>query len=207
MESLTIGETRQMQIIEATIRILSREGIAGATTRKITAEAGVNLATLHYYFGNKNDLLIAVIQTIIQGISATQEHVQTDGGLRVALKSGLTAIWKHVVATPELQMMQYELTLYAVRDPQIAFLAKQQYEGYCEAAETMVRKACEETQEMCAVPPAELARVIVAGLDGLILQCLADRDIQRAERDLNTLMNAVVCLAEGCNSSINAHSN
>ena len=50
---------------------------------------------------------------------------------------------------------------------------------------------------LCAVPLAELARFIIGGLDGLLLQFISDRDTNRARRHLDHLIKAVITLAEG----------
>src|SRR2546430_7961718 len=69
----TTAAERRADIIAATIRVLARDGIAETTTRKISAEAEVNQATLRYYFGSKDDLLFAVLQEMMQ---TTREVVQ-----------------------------------------------------------------------------------------------------------------------------------
>ena len=43
----------------------SATGVIGATTRKIAAESGVRLATLHYHFESKSALLLAVFEALI----------------------------------------------------------------------------------------------------------------------------------------------
>ncbi len=60
------AKERRAQVIEAAIGVLSHESIGEATTRKITAEAGINGAALNYYFGSKNDLLLALLGEILQ---------------------------------------------------------------------------------------------------------------------------------------------
>jgi hypothetical protein len=40
----------------------------------------------------------------------------------------------------------------------------------------------------CAVPFAELARFVIAGLDGLILQFISDRDPIRSRHDFDHLI-------------------
>ena len=45
------------RILEATISVLARDGYAGATTRKIADEAGVNEVTLFRKFKNKENLV------------------------------------------------------------------------------------------------------------------------------------------------------
>lgn len=58
------GDARQ-KLIDAGLKIYSETGYEGATTRKLASAAGVNIATIPYYFGNKEGLYLAVIEHII----------------------------------------------------------------------------------------------------------------------------------------------
>ena len=60
-----------------------------------------------------------------------------------------------------------------------------------------MRATCEQQGTTCAVSYDALARFIVGGLDGLILQFVSDQSITRARRDLDLLIAAVIALAEG----------
>src|SRR5437763_867284 len=125
------AENKRSEIIAAAIRVLARDGIAEATTRKIATEAGVNQAMLGYYFGSKDELLLAVLQEMMRLTGEiARSALPPDSDPRVALRDGITAFWEQVEAAPGLQVMQYELTLYALRRPDSAWLAKQQYAGY-----------------------------------------------------------------------------
>src|SRR6266853_3762034 len=187
---------RRAEIIAAAIRVLTRDGIAETTTRKIAAEAGVNQAALRYYFGSKDELLFAVLQEMMR---LTREIVQTGipagRSLHEVIAESIKAFWVHVEVASELQVMQYELTLYALRHPASAWLAKQQYDGYAAVVETLFQQHFEAAGETCAIPFAELARFVVGGIDGLILQFISDRDTARARRDLDHLIAAVIALA------------
>jgi AcrR family transcriptional regulator len=50
------------QIIEAARDRLLADGYAGLSTRKVAAEAGVPLSQLHYHFGSKGGLILAVLE-------------------------------------------------------------------------------------------------------------------------------------------------
>src|SRR5829696_6590411 len=50
----------RMRIIEATRARLLADGYAGLSTRKVAEEAGVPLSQLHYHFGSKGGLIIAL---------------------------------------------------------------------------------------------------------------------------------------------------
>jgi AcrR family transcriptional regulator len=189
---------RRAEILAAAIRVLARDGIAETTTRKIAAEANVNQATLRYYFGSKDDLLFAVLQEMMRMTGEiVQAGITFDHGLHHAIAESLKAFWTHVEAAPELQVMQYELTLYALRHQESAWLAKQQYDGYSSVVETLLQQGFEATGNTCSLPFADLARFIIGGLDGLILQFISDHDTVRARRDLDHLIAAVIGLAEG----------
>ena len=197
MSKASTVDERRARILEAAIEVLARDGIAETTTRKIAAEAEVNQAMLRYYFGSKDDLLFAVLQEMMrQTREAVQRATPKGKALREMLLEGLTGFWMHFEARPELQVMQYELTLYALRNPASAWLARQQYDGYCAVVETLLEEGFTTAGESSALSFAELARFIVGGLDGLILQFISDHNSARARRDLSNLVNAVAALAQ-----------
>jgi AcrR family transcriptional regulator len=49
---VTDGDT-ETRILDAARRVFIRRGTAGARMQEIAAEAGVNQALVHYYFGSK----------------------------------------------------------------------------------------------------------------------------------------------------------
>jgi AcrR family transcriptional regulator len=64
------AETR---ILDAARRVFMRRGTAGARMQEIAAEAGVNQALLHYYFGSKAELAERIFMeaaaTVVQSLS------------------------------------------------------------------------------------------------------------------------------------------
>lgn len=73
-----VEETRE-RILQAAAQVFSAKGYAGATTRAIAAEASVNEVTLFRHFGNKKNLLLAVINrfSALPGLEATLESQLT----------------------------------------------------------------------------------------------------------------------------------
>src|SRR3569832_790 len=62
-------ETRQ-EILDAAIQEFATEGAAGARTDSIAHAAGVNKALLYYYFGDKDTLYKATLETVFSGLVA-----------------------------------------------------------------------------------------------------------------------------------------
>ena len=57
------GDPRQ-RILNAATQVFAEEGLRGARTRKIARLAGVNVASIHYYFGTKEELYQRIIRPI-----------------------------------------------------------------------------------------------------------------------------------------------
>jgi AcrR family transcriptional regulator len=80
------GSATEDLLVEATLRCLGRAGVAGATARTITAEAGVNLAAITYHFGSKDHLvdraLVRSVRRLLDPVVACLEERR--GGASVA---------------------------------------------------------------------------------------------------------------------------
>ena len=88
-------ETRQ-RILQAAAQVFSEQGYTAATTRAIAAAAGVNEVTLFRRFGNKKNLLMAVIDrfSALPGLEAAME-AQLTGDYR----QDLLRLGNHFMAT------------------------------------------------------------------------------------------------------------
>ena len=56
------GERRE-EVVEATRRIILREGIEAATTRAIAKEAGYSNGVLTHYFADKDDIMLSALHS------------------------------------------------------------------------------------------------------------------------------------------------
>ncbi len=190
---------RREQFIAAARSALAAHGVAGASVRVVAAEAGVPLATMQYVFPSKDALLRAVIEDVVEEIAQVLEaSADTHRGLEHAIRAGLDGFWTRLVeGGSELQLLQYELTLYALRTTEHQHLARQQYQRYAKVVAHWCQQAADNADETIAMPVDDVARAIVAGVDGLILQHLCDPTGARARDQLSTLADMTVRLALG----------
>lgn len=189
---------RQGQIVKAAIAVLSEVGVPRLTLRAVAAEAGIPLGTLHYVFPSKDKLLRAVITEVIDDISATlRAGVELDKGMEHALRVGVTNFWNKLVDTGVgLQLMQYELATYSLRSDGPGGLAQLQYDRYCSVVTEFCEQAAQAAGERCAVGFDTLGRLALAQVDGLILQYVANPDLDRAHRDLGHALDMLVLFAD-----------
>lgn len=61
------------KILDTAERLIAAQGFASASLRQIIAEAGVNLDSVHYHFGSKEELLDHVIAR--KGVPGTRDQV------------------------------------------------------------------------------------------------------------------------------------
>jgi AcrR family transcriptional regulator len=64
-------EITKQRILEATDQLFGTVGFDGTTTRDIAERSGVNKALIHYHFGTKDDLLVAVLDQYYGRLTAT----------------------------------------------------------------------------------------------------------------------------------------
>lgn len=60
----------QDRILDTAERLFGDQGYAGTSLRQIIAEAGVNLAAIHYHFGTKEDLLDQLVKRKVGPVNA-----------------------------------------------------------------------------------------------------------------------------------------
>jgi DNA-binding transcriptional regulator YbjK len=58
------GQDRRRALIEATLRIIVREGPAAVTHRSVAAEAGATHGSVAYYFGGRDELLHQALECV-----------------------------------------------------------------------------------------------------------------------------------------------
>ena len=158
------ASVRSKQLVAAAEAVLIRDGVGRLTMRAVAAEAGVLLGTVTYVFPSKEMLLRAVIEDVAAGIAEIlKSSADTGRGLEHAIRDGVQRFWTTLVEDQEgLQIIQYELTIYALRTPGLESMARWQYDRYARIVAAWCQEAASNAGETCAVPFDTLARVLVA---------------------------------------------
>jgi AcrR family transcriptional regulator len=188
---------RRKALIEAALRVISQRGIAHATTRAIVAEAGMSLASFHYAFESRDELIDELITTVVaREQEAVLPELVPGEGLAGILEAGFLRYFEHLKADPEHEQAMLELTQYALRSAERHPLAVQQYARYAELAERSLERAAELAGATWGVPVAEVARVLVAFTDGLTFTWLVDRDDAAARAVARAAADALSRMAD-----------
>jgi Transcriptional regulator len=68
-KNVNIIEVRRNQLTKAAYKVVSRKGYYNFTVRDIAKEAGLSTGLVHYYFKNKDDLLVSVLRVMNENLS------------------------------------------------------------------------------------------------------------------------------------------
>ena len=74
-------DQRRADIVTATLRVISRNGLEAVNIRDVAAEAGVSAGRVQHYFGTKNAMLKAAFERISSaGTERIQARIAASGG-------------------------------------------------------------------------------------------------------------------------------
>lgn len=186
---------RRRQLIAAAIDVIARDGLAKATTRRITAHAEVPLAVMHYCFSSKEELLSAVTEEVIMRTYPWLERVDTEHGVEEAIRSVTQELWDWLQREPDVQIALMEVLVWNVRNNQQAGVDAQVYQPTFELLAKSLERAAAASGERTQVPFRDLTPIIVAAVDGLFMQYLATGDRSGVEPTVHGVAEAVVRLA------------
>lgn len=92
-------DTRE-QIFMAAERLFAERGFDGVSVRDIVAEAGCNLAAIHYHFGAKSELLLEIFRRRAKELNKERQRLLRGASTEGA--PGLDAILRALLAPPIL---------------------------------------------------------------------------------------------------------
>jgi Transcriptional regulator len=184
------GVETRARIIRGAREALESGGIDALTTRKIAANANVRLATLHYYFDSKEAILLAVLDEMISEMGSRYHTAPLIGTPEERIAALLRLIWYYVGETRDRQIAQIELTLYALRTKGSEWLAQRQYAAYIDFYSQFILDDPRLPEAERVRISRAIARFMLIGIDGLILQNFALHDEELAKESVEALIVA-----------------
>lgn len=188
-------DARRQSLIEATTRVLARDGATGASVRTIAVEAGVSPGLINHYFAGVEALIAATYSAVGELVSnalATAVAAAGDNP-RARLTAYVTASFTPPIADRALLATWIAFWSLTTK-PQIAERHDAIYARYRQDLEALLAE--------CGIAPADLrltAIAITALVDGLWLElCLspdsfsADEAHGLVERQLATYFDKSV---------------
>ena len=119
------SDERRGQIVDGLLEVMARQGYAQATIAAIGKAAGLTPGLLHYHFENKQDILVALVERLTQGLAQRVERkcAGAGAGPREQLHAFLGAyVGLGEDADPRAVAAWVVIGAEAVREPQVRAL-------------------------------------------------------------------------------------
>jgi DNA-binding transcriptional regulator YbjK len=152
------GERRRAEIIDATLRVVERDGAAGVSHRAVAREAGMPTSLTTYHFTTIDDLLVAALSAVTEEYVRQLEEIGEQGDPL----TGLAALIADTGGSGRTRALaERELSTLAARRPALRPVARH----WREAVAGIARSRTSD--------PAAVA-AFVAATDGMCTAILLD---------------------------------
>ena len=158
---------RRLELADACLRVVSRTGLAGATTREIAREANVSHGIIAHYFSGKDEILHAALQRTLdlltEKVDATVAALVGARALRAALVQAIPS------DAESLTGEQIELAFwgFALTDPRLAAERWQSYVRWRRLLTPLVLEARRLGEMPEEHDPDVVVEALIALVDGL----------------------------------------
>ncbi|ALV43933.1 TetR family transcriptional regulator [Pseudarthrobacter sulfonivorans] len=144
------------------------------TIRAIAKEANAPLATAHYCFSGKDELMDAAAEAWLKNLSSFSGDVPVHLGLRKAVEQVAEGYWRALEEEPASLLAEIELILWATRNAPVSPLAAKIYPAYEKELGSIFSSAANHSGEKCLIGFPTLVRSFLMIYDGAAIQYMTD---------------------------------
>jgi len=173
------GEAQREALARAAYQIIAESGFEGLRTRDVAERVGVNIATLHYYFATKEDLVRGVMQLLMREFEtfhAPDQPPLEEMSPRDALRSELEDVRYQIKARPDTYIVLFELYLRSLRDPRIRQMLRDLDARWREHLESFLIAGVATGDFPSDLDIHTTSAVLIAFSKGMAMQLLSDPD-------------------------------
>ncbi len=170
-------QANRRRILQAARKVFARRGYHGATIGEIADQAGLSNGAVYYNFANKEDLFLALLDDWRSELIRDVERAAGRSGSAEPGHSFEVEV-RHVIGTlnrgREWRLLLFEFVTYAARNAEFRqrFAAGRQSFKATLASALANRIAAHQLQP--AIPPAQLAVLVTALVNGLAMDELTE---------------------------------
>lgn len=117
--ALSRTDRKRADIVAAAKEVFFAEGYAHASMDQITARSGVSKATVYAHYRSKDELLLAVVEDVLQGIRAAMTELPSEDDFRTWLVQLGRIASRQITSEAAVALMRIAIT-EATRFPEIA---------------------------------------------------------------------------------------
>jgi AcrR family transcriptional regulator len=194
-------ETSTM-LLEAAKKVLRQNGYSGLSTRDVAAAAGVPLSQIHYHFGSKQGMMLALFEYLNAQLLGRQQAMFGDPTLKISEQWDLACAYlDDDIASGYVRVLQ-ELIAASWTDPAVAKVIRAGVLGWVDLITEVARRAQRDFGGLGPFSPEEVAALVAdafIGAESLYLLGFEKKGspVRQALRRIGDLVR----IAEGASST------
>ncbi len=191
MTKSDVALERKDQIVRATVECISKFGYHNFSMQDVARTAGVSKGIIHYYFLNKDELMMSVLDKVAGDIeSVLSSDMKTSADPRKKLEIFIEICFDVVSSTREYYQVNMDFWTQINQKTEIKGAISKHYSKFRETASRVIEEG--KTKGVFKdTSPQDYASYIIATIDGLSLQFLFDEkafDYDRIVKMVKTLL-------------------
>ena len=153
-------------LLEAAKKVLRQKGYAGLSTRDVAAAAGVPLSQIHYHFGSKRGMVLALFAYLNAQLLDRQNATFSDPALKISEQWDLACDYlDDDIASGYVRVLQ-ELIAAGFADAEVAKVVRSGLIGWFELIAALARKAERELGTLGPFSPEEISALVSTAFIG-----------------------------------------
>ena len=177
MSKPDVAAERKEQIVRATVECITKHGYHNFSMQDVAKTAGVSKGIIHYYFLNKDELMMCVLDKVAGDIERvlTQEMDTSSDPWR-KMEIFIEVCFDVVRNTKEYYQVNMDFWTQINQKTEIRKVIADHYAKFREAAARVVREGVDKGAFL-KLDASAFASYVIAVIDGLSLQWLFDERI------------------------------
>lgn len=187
-----VSDERKTQILNAAEDVFTRKGLDEARMDDIAEVTGLSKGTLYLYFKSKDDLIIAILDRIFQGVfkmigARKNEEISAVEAVRQFTEEAI----RDYKLMMHLMPVAYEFLALAFRNKTVQKALKQYFIHYMDALVPMIQRGIDKG-EFRPVDAREVAIALGAIYEGTVLLWVYDSSLIDIERHIRSSVNLLL---------------
>jgi AcrR family transcriptional regulator len=164
--AVKVAATRT-SILDAARSVLRERGYASLSTREVAAVAGVPLSQIHYHFGSKQGMVLALFEYLNAELLERQNAMFADPSKTLSEQWDLACDYlDDDLATGYVRVIQ-ELLAAGWANPEIGRVVRDGMMGWVELLTDLARRAQENYGSLGPFTPEDIAALVSAAFIGM----------------------------------------
>ncbi len=176
------SELSVAHIVEATTRVLARQGYANTSLMDIAKEAGMSKGAVHYHFPTKESLMTVVLKTAAE--SVTKQTIEAWSAGKDPFQSMSAAIhemWRLRANLSNEVSVIADLLAQSLHDKKLREPGAEYYRAVTSDVQNHLRENLGKVGLRSKLPLEMIPRMVNALLDGFLMQHIVDPEAVRED--------------------------